>query len=874
MKILRQVFARFASVLARGRREREMQEEMAAHLEMQAEANRARGMDAEEARYAALRQFGGVAQVQERCRAQRGWTWLENLVRDLRVALRSLGRAPGFSAVVVLTLALGIGANTAVFCVLNAVLSRRPGCADPERVVVVHGTTPNFPGGNLSVPDYLDYQAQIRSVSELAAHRSDQANLTGRGEPRSIGFTRATANYFAVYGARPVLGRVFGPDEDRSGGESVAVLSHGLWQQVFGGRTEALGQRLMVGGVAYTVIGVMAPEFTEVSTAQVWVPMAFTDQERSAGARGSRGYSVIGRLSPGATVATAGAEFGALAERLKTQFPEYNGTWGVRVVGLLDDSFQEVRPLLWILLGAVACVLAIVCANIANLVLARSSARMAEMAVRASLGASRGRIVQQYLVEGLLLAVAGGAMGFLLLHWGVAGLKQLLSSEIWTADVRVDGRVLAFAGSVIAMTGLVFGLVPLSVVGRRDLYGEFKRCARGASGGFHLQLGQHLVAAEIVLAFVLLYGAGLLGNTLRTLTAVDLGFNPANTLRIVLNLPEGRYGGHEQRVGFVRQLVEGLSTLRGVAAVGATQCVPITGHWSVSFAVAGRPNPPGATPSTCVYAVTPGFFPAMGVALRRGRAFTEHDDERGAPVVIVSESFARRFLPNEDPLGHRIWLQNGPKRFAEIVGVVSDVRQGGPTQPCQPLTYQPMAQWSCAMVNVIVRTAPGVELSEAVLRAQVSAVDPDQPVSFVEPMEALVGSAVARQRAAVVLVGIFAAVSLAIAALGIYGVTTYTVARRTREFGVRLALGASPEGLVRGVVARHGRWVLLGLGVGLLGALGAAHALRSLLHGTAVFEGRVLAGICACFGGVALVACWLPARRAARVDPAETLRAE
>ncbi len=873
MRMLRQILFRFGSLFGRGRREREMQEEMAAHLEMQEQANRARGMDAEEARYAALRQFGGVAQVQERCREQRGWAWLESLGRDLRVALRSLGRAPGFAAVVVLTLALGIGANTAVFCVLNAVLSRRAGCVDPERVVVVHGSTPNFPGGNLSVPDYLDYRAQMRSVAELAAHRSDESNLTGRGEPRSIGFTRATANYFAVYGVRPVLGRVFGEDEDRSGAEGVAVLSHGLWQQVFGGRDEALGQHLMIGGAAYTVIGVMPAEFTEVATEQVWVPMAFTDEERSANARGSRGYSVIGRLAPGATVATAGAEFGALASRLQTQYPDFNGTWGVRVVGLLDDSFRELRPLLWILLGAVACVLAIVCANIANLVLARSSARMAEMAVRASLGASRGRIAQQFLVEGLVLAVAGGVLGFVFLHWGVAGLLRLLPGG-WNADVRIDGWVLAFAGGVSVMTGLVFGLVPLSVGVRSDLYAEFKRCTRGASGGGRLRLGRWLVAAEIALAFVLLYGAGLLASTLRTLAAVDLGFDPANSSRIVLNLPEVRYGEHEQRVVFVRQLVEHLAALPGVTAAGATQCVPISGNWSVSFSVAGRPNPPGAKPSTCFYAGTPGFFPALGVTLQRGRAFSEHDDERGAPVAIVNESFARRVFPGEDPLGRRIWLQNGPEKFAEIVGVVSDVRQGGPAQPSLPQTYQPLAQWSCPMVNVIVRTAPGVELSEALLRAQVYAVDPDQPVAFVEPMTQLVGSTVARQRAAVQLVGVFSAVALGIAVLGIYGVTAYTVARRTREFGVRLALGASPGGLVRGVLAGHGRWILLGLGAGLLVALGAAHALRSLLHGTTVFDGPVLAAIIACFGSVALVACWLPARRAARVDPTETLRAE
>ncbi len=874
MKTLHQFFARLHSTFRRSAREREMAEEMAAHLEMQEEANRARGMDAEEARYAALRQFGGVAQVQERCREQRGWLWLESLGRDVRVALRSLGRAPGFCVVVVLTLALGIGANTAVFCVLNAVLSRRAGCADPERVVVVHGASPNLPGGNLSVPDYLDYRAQVRSVVELAAHRSDEANLTGCGEPRSVGFTRATANYFAVYGVRSALGRVFTADEDRSGAEPVVVLSHGLWQQVFGGSSEVLGRRLTIGGAVYTVIGVMPSEFEEVASEQVWVPMAFTDEEREPEARGARGYSVIGRLAPGATVASAEAEFGALAARLQTQYPDFNGQWGVRVVGLLDDSFREVRPLLWVLLGTVASVLAIVCANIANLVLARSSARIAEMAVRASLGASRARIVQQLLVEGLVLAIVGGGLGLLLLQWGVAGLQQLLPSEIRSAEVRIDSWVVAFAGGVTALTGLAFGLVPLGVVGGRDLYTEFKSSARGAGSVHGLRLGRWLVTVEMVLAFVLLYAAGLLASTLRTLTSVDLGFDPANAYRVVLNLPGTRYGGHEQRVVFVRQLVERLAALPGVTAAGATQCVPISGLWSVSFTVAGRPNPPGATPDTCFYAVTPGFFRAMGVTLRRGRGFSDRDDDRGAPVVIVSETFARRHFPGEDPLGRRIWLQNGPEKFAEIVGVVADVRQGGPAQACLPQTYQPMAQWSCAMVNVVVRTAPGVELSESVLREQVFAVDRDQPLSQVEPMDHLVGSAMARQRAALRLIGVFSAAALGIAALGIYGVTAYTVARRTREFGVRLALGANPAALVRGVLMRHGRWVLQGLVLGVGVAIAAATTLPSLLSGATAFDGWVLGVITGCFGGVAFLACWLPARRAARIDPAETLRAE
>ncbi len=552
---IREWVARSAGLFRRRRMEREMAEEMRAHLEMQEAANRARGMDAEAARCAALRQFGGLAQVQERCRDQRGWPWLEGFLADLRFAARSLRHSPGFTAVVVLTLACGIGATTAVFALVEAVLLRPPGFVQPDRIVAVRAAfPPALPDANLSLPDFRDCAAQTRALTALAAYRTEQMNLTGRGEPQSLWCVRASAGFFGVWGVPPLLGRTFSAEEDRPGAGPVVVLSHGFWQTHFGGAPEALGQTITLGGVARTVIGVMPAAFTGVGSGSdaVWLPLAATAEERSDGARGARGYSVVGRLAPGVAVAAATSELAGLARQLERQYPDFNRGWCLRVVPWLDFAVGNVRPLLWILLGAVACVQAVVCANIANLLLARAAGRTGEMAMRAALGASRGRLAQQFLVEGLLLAALGAVVGGVLACGGGSVLRAVLPGEVGNAELRCDGTVVGFVAGLALLTGVAFGLAPWAASARGDLLGALKSAGRHATGAGRHRLGRWLVAGEVAVALVLLYGAGLLGGTLLKLTAVDPGFNPAGAYRLQLALAAERYGTHGQRMTFVR----------------------------------------------------------------------------------------------------------------------------------------------------------------------------------------------------------------------------------------------------------------------------------------------------------------------------------
>jgi putative ABC transport system permease protein len=799
------------------------------------------------------------------------------MLQDLRYALRQLAKSPGFTVVAVLTLALGIGATTALFSVVNSVLLRPLGYPEPDRIVVVRTTQlPRTTDANASVPDYLDWQRETRSFAALAATYTAGINLTGTGDPQEVTQTRATANYFAVFGIQPALGRAFHPAEDVPGRNRVVILSHGFWQRVLGGRADVLGTTLTLGHEPHTVIGVMPPGFRPVGAGELWTPMAFTESERADSARGARGYSVIGRLAPGVSLDQARAELATQARQLELRHPDFNRGWGVSVTALHDYAVRSLRMLLWILLGAVACVQLVACANLANLLLARATGRAQEFSIRAALGASRARIVRQLLVESTLLATLGGALGLLVATWGLDGLLALLPSGMPSAgSTRIDGAVLVFALGITLLTGLVFGLAPAWQAVRPDLAAGLKGGLRGATdGGRKGRLRQTLVVLEVAVSLVLLFGAGLLMRTVVKLAAVDPGFNPQQAWRMRLTLPDGKYGKHEQRVAFARQLLANIETLPGVKAAGITHALPMAGNWAVDFQIQGRPSAPGVKPKASFYAVTPGYFPAIGLRLIRGRLFTAHDSETAPPVVVINETLARQFFPGEDPLGKRVYLMKGPQKYGEIVGIVADVKQSGLIQPTNAQAYEPFAQWSVGTIETIVRTDADAAALPRLLRAQVLAVDKDQPVAVIQPLEQVVSGTMERQRVALLLVTAFSTVAFAIAALGIYGVIAYAVARRTREFGIRLALGARPADVFRLVLGQGGRLVGAGLLVGLATALATARVLQSLLYATSPHDPLVLAAIAALFSAVALLACWLPARRATRINPMEALRAE
>jgi putative ABC transport system permease protein len=798
------------------------------------------------------------------------------MLTDLRYAIRQLIKSPGFAAVAILTLGLGIGACTAIFSVVNGVLLHPLDYPQPDRIVVIRETNlPQFPEFTVSPPNYLDWEKQTKSYSYLAAYGGMQVNLTGEGEPQRLVGVRATAHYFDVYGVQPVLGRKFLPEEDAAGRNHVVILSHPFWQHVFGGDPKVIGRSLQLNGEPYTVIGVAPPDFGQASKVDTWIPMGFKPDETNKDARGGHYLSVIGRLRPGVTVAQARAELEVLASQLARQYPDSNKGWGVFLMPMLDYSVRDVRAILYTLLGAVGCVLLIACANIANLLLARATARHREISIRAALGAGRARLVRQLLTESILLGVCGGAAGLLLARWGLDLLLSLAPSTLpRTNEIHLDSAVLVFSLALSILTGVVFGIAPALLAAHTDVNEALKQGARGSTDA-RGRLRAALVVIEVAFALVLLGGAGLLARSFIRLTHVDPGFVPQDATVLRLSLPEKKYAKPEEQVAFADALLARLRALPGVQAVGLTHSLPLLSDWVLGFNIQGRPAiAPSDLPPTNYYAVTPDYFRAMGIRLIRGRLFTAHDDTRAPRVAIINETLARQFFPNEDPIGKRINVTDGPDTWREIVGIVGDIKQYGVDKATTSQTYEPFAQRSYETLNIIVRTNGSSSGLVAALRPAVYAVDKDQPVGTIRPLEEILGETIAKQRFAVLLLTVFSFVALVIAAVGIYGVMAYSVVQRTGEFGIRMALGAQRGDLLRLVLTHGGKLVGLGLVIGLGAMLAGSQVMRSMLFQTNARDPLTFATITLLLGAVALIACLLPAHRATRVNPIEALRAE
>ena len=884
---LRGLYRRVRALLRSEAIHDEIDEEMRFHIDMRADENVRRGMPPDAARREAERRFGRLTRVKEQGYEVRGGRWLETFWQDCRYGARSLRKSPAFTAAALLTLALGVGANTAIFSVVEAVLLRALPYANADRVVLLwennrlRGRSHNV----VNPGNFLDWRDQSQSFDEMAAFADQRYNLTGGGEPEEVAAQATTPNLFQLLGARPALGRTLVPGDEEDGRDDVAVISHALWQRRFGGSPDAVGRTVVLNGNSVTVVGVMPPDFRwfikenslSGKPADVWVPMGLTEQQRAA--RRGRFMSAVARLKPGVSFEQAQAEMETVGARLEAQYPEVNKGWGVTVVPLREQLAGEIRPALLVLLGAVGFVLLIACVNVANLLLARSAGRHKEMAVRAALGAGRTRIVRQLLTESLLLAVAGGAAGLLLSRWCVTALVALSPPNLLGAgQVGVNPTVLLFTLVVSLLTGVAFGLVPALETSRLNLSESLKESSRGSVGGGRARrLRGALVVAEIGLALVLLVGAGLMVRSFLRLQAVNPGFDPANLLTMRVMLPQSKYPEAGRRVEFFRQAAGRLSALPGVRSASAVSALPFADLGAATrFTVVGRPAPSAAEqPVTDVRVADENYFRTMNIPVVAGRTFTEREAVEDRKVAVVNEAMARRYFPGEDPVGQRIVVnmsaEPGP---TEIIGVVGDARYDKLEGELRPMVYWTPPQLTYSSMTFVIRTAGDPEaLAPAAVR-EIQAVDKDQPVSDVRTMESWVAESTARTRFGTLLLGAFACAALLLAAIGIYGVISYSVAQRRNEIGVRMALGAQAGDVLRLVIGQGMRLVLAGVGLGLLGAFALTRVMSGLLYGVGAADPPTFAANALLLTAVSLVACYIPARRATRVNPLTALRHE
>jgi len=812
-------------------------------------------------------------------RAGKDGETMETLWQDLRYGFRMLARNPGFTAVAVLTLALGIGANTAIFSVVNAVLFQPLDYEEPDRLYLLWTTNPGWARPeSASLPDFLDWREQNQVFEDLAAISRRSLNLTGDGEPERLIGSYVSSSFFSLLRVQPSAGRGFLPGEDAPGAEHVAVLGYGLWQRRFGADPSLVGKTISLNGNDHTVVGIAPEDFQLFQGTDLWLPLALDASQPQFGRR-SDFLRVLGRLKPDVREDRAQAEMTTIAKRLEQEYPQTNTNIGVVLVPLHEHFVGNVRPALLVLLGAAGFVLLIACANVANLLLARAASREKEVAIRAALGASRFRLVRQLLTESVLLALLGGSGGLLLAMWGTDGLVRLSPAGLPRLnEIAVNEWVLGFTLLVSVIAGVLFGLVPALHASRLEMHESLKEGGRGsADQGGRRRLRSVLVVSEVALALMLLIGAGLMITSVYRLQQVSPGFNTENLLVGRVNLPAAKYSNPSEILGFSEQLIERLEGMPGIRAVTTTDDYPLSSGSYLSFVVEGRPAPPPSqVVDAIVISVTPGYHRALGILLVRGRAFTRQDGPGDRLVVVINQAMAKKHFPSEDPIGQRLAYDgpDGQPNWREIVGVVADVRHEGLDQDAYPEFHMPFSQKPSRGMTVLVRTESDPSALVGAVRGAVQAIDPNQPVYAVRTMDTILSRSVAQQRFTMVLLGMFATVALVLAAIGIYGVISYSVSRRTHEIGIRMALGAQPRDIFRLVVGQGMVLTLIGVGVGLAGAFALTRFLESLLFGVSATDPATFAGVALLLAAVALLACYLPARRATKVDPLVALRYE
>ena len=811
------------------------------------------------------------------------------LWQDVRYGLRMLAKNPGFALVAILTLALGIGANTAIFSVVNAVLLRPLPFPQPDRLVAISGIDfrNNEKGRALSYPDFADLRAQSQTLESAAAYGQATFTLTGAGEPVHLKAESVSAALFTVLRAMPLLGRTFASTEDQPG-TRVVVLSHALWKSHFAGDPDVPGRSIKLDGQMYTVVGVMPPEFQfpiDSGPRDLWTTMAVNmvtqgSDEPMTSERGSHFLGAIGRLKPGVTLGQANADAASIGASLQKQFPDTNGHLSMGLQPEIAALVGDVRPVLVLVLGAVGFLLLIACANAANLLLARAASRQREMAIRASLGAGRNRITRQLLTESVLLSLGGGMLGLLLAMWGTRLFATLPSLGIpRLASAELDFRVLAFTMVVSLFTGVLFGLAPALYSLRFDLFRSLKEGGRTATEGTgHSRLRSLLVSAEVSLAVVLLIGASLLVESMFHLLHASPGFEPQGVLTFNIDLPDVRYGKPQQSADFFLQLLNRIRAVPNVKSASGVLPLPLSDEViRTTFEIEGRPVPKSEEPRTHFRSVGLDYFQTMHIPLLAGRDFTPRDNRDSSPVVIINQSLARQFFPNEDPIGKRIKpgvSASGPEKMCEIVGVVGDVKHRNLWRSPDPESYVPYDQVPIGQMYVVVRADGDPLALMPAMRDQVKSMDTELAVYNGRTLDDYVAASVAQRRFTSLLLEVFAGAGLLLAVVGLFGVMSYTVSQRMHELGVRIAVGAEKADILR-LILKHGmRMTLAGTVIGLLGTLALSGVLKSQLFGITPTDPLTFLGVALVLLLVALAACYIPARRATRVDPLVALRYE
>jgi predicted permease len=878
-----------------------LDEEMQSHLQMAARERVDRGEPATQARQSARREFGNVGLVREITRDQWGWLWLEELLQDLRYGARMLRKNPAFTAIAVLTLALGIGANTAIFSVVNGVLLNPLPFPHAEQLVTLHESKPNFEYGSISYPNFRDWQKDNRTFSAVAISRGYAFSFTGLGEAEQVRGRFISSDFFNVLGVNPLLGRNFAPGEDEIGSAPIALLGEGFWKRKFGSSPSALGKSITLDGRDYTLVGVIPATFDlllkSFRPADVYVPVGQWNnpllRKRGAGL----GIHGVGRLKPGVSIEQARNDMAQVSQNLASAYPDDDKGIGAALLPLKEDMVGDVQPFLLVLLAAVGFVLLIACVNVANLLLARSTGRTREFAIRVALGAGNARLIRQFITESTLLAVAGGALGLVLAGWGMqAALGRLPAALPRSAAIRLDTRALIFTAGISLLSGIVFGLAPALRASKPNLQNALKEGGRGASGARH-GIQSVFVVVQMAMALVLLIGAGLMIRTLTHLWSVDPGFRPQNVLTFGLSLPPSMMTAAPDAIrAAMRDLDEKLTSTPGVEAASLTLgAVPLGSDDEQLFWFADQPKPPTQNEMNWAidYIVDPDYLKVMGIPLQRGRFFKAQDNEHAPMVVVVDDVFAHKYFGNEDPIGKRIVLNNArsirvrddSSGLAEIVGVVGHVNQWGldsdDAQELRAELYIPSMQMPDAFIamapsglGVMVRSNGSITGLLEVIRQTSRQMSADQVIFAAQAMDQVISDSLAARRFSMIVLGIFAALALLLSSIGIYGVISYLVGQRTQEIGIRIALGARRWEILRMIMSHGARMACIGVVIGLVASLGLTHLMAGMLYGVSPIDPLTFAGVAAILTLVALVACYIPARRATRVNPIVALHYE
>jgi predicted permease len=807
--------------------------------------------------------------------------------QDVRYGLRVLLKNPGFTAIAVLTLALGIGANTALFSVVNAVLLNPLPFANPGELIAVYAKSPTFGESSIAYPNFLDWQKDNQSFASLCAFRSDDYNMTGAGQPERVHIHMISAEFFTTLGMQPLLGRAFRPEEDKVGAGPVTILSDGLWHRKFGSAQDILGKNITLSGNAYTIIGVAPGHITGLSDTDIFVPIGQWNDPTFRDRRISMGMNSIGRLKPGVSIEQASADMTRISENLAVAYPEADKGMGVTLIPLKTDVVGNVKGILLVLLGAVSFVLLIACANVANLLLARSTGRSREFAIRAALGASPARVIRQLLTESVLLGIAGGCIGLVIAKLGVRILVAALAGSLpRSEEIALDGHVLFYTLGLSVLTGIVFGLIPALKTLRPDTHETLKEGGRGSSGARHRTQSVFIVV-EMAMAVVLLIGSGLMIRTLSALGNINPGFDPHNVLTFSISSSSGAAMSADQLRAMYRETLRQLGSISGVEAVSLMGgSLPMTGDSEIPFWLEGQAKPANDTdmPFALFYLVNSGYHQAMRIPVERGRTFTEQDSEHGPAVALIDDSFARKYFPNQDPIGKHLNLGLFDTQ-PEIVGVVGHVEHWGlgsrQNQNLQAQLYLPVWQvpdrfWPLLAngSGYVVRTAANSGDIAGAVRQGAEKVVSSAVLYDVRPMGEIVARSISTQRLTMSLLSIFSALALVLSAVGIYGVISYLTGQRTHEIGVRVALGASRSDVLRMVLGQGLKITLIGVAIGLAAAFGLTRLITTLIYGVGTTDPLTFGCVALLLSGVALFACYLPARRAMRVDPMVALRYE